>query len=45
MPEQSSAKPSFGLENFTTLPQLLVNSVERYGEREALRQFDKKTLN
>lgn len=43
MPEQSSAKPSFGLENFTTLPQLLVNSVERYGEREALRQFDKET--
>lgn len=43
MPEQSSAKPSFGLENLTTLPQLLVNSVERYGEREALRQFDKET--
>ena len=43
MPEQSSAKPSFGLENITTLPQLLVNSVERYGEREALRQFDKET--
>jgi len=43
VPEQSSAKPSFGLENFTTLPQLLVNSVERYGEREALRQFDKET--
>lgn len=43
MPEQSSAKPSFGLENFTTLPQLLVNGVERYGEREALRQFDKET--
>lgn len=43
MPEQSSAKPSFDLENFTTLPQLLVNSVERYGEREALRQFDKET--
>lgn len=43
MPEQSSAKPSFGLENFTTLPQLLVNSAERYGEREALRQFDKET--
>lgn len=43
MLEQSSAKPSFGLENFTTLPQLLVNSVERYGEREALRQFDKET--
>lgn len=43
MPEQSSAKPSFGLENFTRLPQLLVNSVERYGEREALRQFDKET--
>lgn len=43
MPEQSSAKPSSGLENFTTLPQLLVNSVERYGEREALRQFDKET--
>lgn len=43
MPEQSSAKPSFGLENFTTLPQLLVNSVKRYGEREALRQFDKET--
>lgn len=43
MPEQSSAKPSFGLENFTTLPQLLVNSVERYGERKALRQFDKET--
>lgn len=42
MPEQSSAKPSFGLENLTTLPQLLVNSVERYGEREALRQFDKE---
>lgn len=40
MPEQS---PSFGLENLTTLPQLLVNSVERYGEREALRQFDKET--
>lgn len=43
MPEQSSAKPSFGLENLTTLPQLLVNNVERYGEREALRQFDKET--
>jgi AMP-dependent synthetase/ligase len=43
VPEQSSAKPSFGLENLTTLPQLLVNSVERYGEREALRQFDKET--
>lgn len=43
MPEQSSAKPSFGLENLTTLPQLLVNGVERYGEREALRQFDKET--
>lgn len=43
MPEQSSAKPSFGLENLTTLPQLLANSVERYGEREALRQFDKET--
>lgn len=43
MPEQSSAKPSFGLENLTTLPQLLVNSVERYGKREALRQFDKET--
>ena len=43
MPEQSPAKPSFGLENFTTLPQLLVNSVERYGERAALRQFDKET--
>lgn len=43
MPEQSSAKPSFGLENLTTLPQLLVNSVERYGEREALRQFNKET--
>ena len=43
MPEQSSAKQSFGLENFTTLPPLLVNSVERYGEREALRQFDKET--
>lgn len=43
MPEQSSAKPSFGLENLPTLPQLLVNSVERYGEREALRQFDKET--
>lgn len=43
MPEQSSAKPSFGLENLTTLPQLLVNSVERYGEREVLRQFDKET--
>lgn len=43
MPEQSSAKPSFGLENLTTLPQLLVNSVERYSEREALRQFDKET--
>ena len=43
MPEQSSAKPSFGIENLTTLPQLLVNSVERYGEREALRQFDKET--
>ena len=43
MPEQSSAKPSFGLENLTTLPQLLVNSVERYGQREALRQFDKET--
>ena len=43
MPEQSSAKPSIGLENFTTQPQLLVNSVERYGEREALRQFDKET--
>lgn len=43
MPEQSSAKPSFGLENLTTLPQLLINSVERYGEREALRQFDKET--
>lgn len=43
MPEQSSTKPSFGLENLTTLPQLLVNSVERYGEREALRQFDKET--
>lgn len=43
MPEQSSAKPSFGLEPLTTLPQLLANSVERYGNREALRQFDKET--
>lgn len=43
MPEQSSAKPSFGLETLATLPQLLANSVERYGNREALRQFDKET--
>ena len=42
MLEQSSDKPSFGLENLTTLPQLLANSVDRYGDREALRQFNKE---